>query len=278
MTNSWVDLRHRYNICAWTTLTTEDYRHFFRRFLTSFSRIQRYSSYLLRVTGGDACDGWSSAGMTKLRDLCIKSATWFPKDQCHGRDEKKWQSPHSPSLVRAIFLALTKFQFKGDREYLADLMAPIDAPRLEDLSIKYPKPHENYEEEKTKAGNLSQFISRTETFKHAQFRCAELTFDRGITYAKTDLPQGECQQALFSLLVFDVGVPCDTVSDMIHVLGLLSVMLSDVQHLSIKDTGSEDEGEYESILESADLGAAWPLLLRSVPVVDVLHVSWKSEG
>src|SRR6266404_3392008 len=171
------------------------------------------------------------AGMTKLRDLCIKSATWFPKDQC--RDEKKWQSPHSPSLVRAIFPALIKFQFKGDREYLADLMAPIDAPRLEDLSIKYPKPHENYEEEKTKAGNLSQFISRTESFKHAQFRCAELTFDGGITYAKTDLPQGECQQALLSLLVFDVGVP------------------------SIK---AEDERGYESTLESADLGVAWRLL------------------
>jgi len=256
------------------------------------------------------------AGLTRLRSLCIEF-TWLPAyqfrdDSSDGSNsvEEKLQSPHSPSLVRAVFPALSKFQMGGDSEYLEDLVALIDAPRLEDLSVEYPMRYDDpnwdyddddYEEDSEEginAENLSQFISRTASFKHAQFRRAEMTLNRHIRCVEFDLPlaQGECQQAYLCLKVLDeensqIESPCiDTAFDLIHVLGQLTVMLSDVQHLSIKGVKSEDRGlksedtnlddEDTDLGEDTDLDldSDWLPVLRSFPAVDVLHVSWELAG
>jgi len=105
------------------------------------------------------------AGLTKLRDLCVGVSPYYSIHQF--RELEKRQSLHSPYPDHVVFPALTKFQFRGDSEYLEDLVAFIDAPRLEDLNVEYAK---NYDddcfEEVIEAGNISQFISRTDAFKH----------------------------------------------------------------------------------------------------------------
>ncbi len=216
------------------------------------------------------------ARLTKLRDLCIE----FSRRAIYEfRKAKDSQRPHSPFLVRVIFPALTKFKI-GHNEYSNDLMALIDAPRLEDLSVKYTQRERHDAEEVINAGNLSQFISRTPTFK--QFRRVELTVGRHITRVNFDLPCGKFQQARLSLAVSGnrgnwLTPFTDPARDMMHVLGQLTIMLSDVQHLSIKGMGSEDkERQLETHgLRNVDLaGVNWLPLFRSLPAVEVVHVAW----
>ncbi len=212
------------------------------------------------------------AELTKLRNLCIGFSKWFSIRKVRLR-----QYPHSPSINHAIFPALTKFQFGGDNEYLEDLVALIDAPRLEDLGIEYTKNYAVWIPDFTmKAGNLSQFISRTAIFKHAQFRRVKLTVGERTTCVEFDLPQGECQQACLSLTLVDEDLrELDTAFDVAQVLGQLTIILSDVQHLSIKGM---DKGDQIDLLESGDFCIVWFPLLCSFLAVDVLHVPWRLAG
>ncbi len=226
------------------------------------------------------------AGLTKLRDLCIEfhlSCDFY----------EKWQSLRtlpSPSLVHAILPALTKFQIGGDREYFRVLVASIDAPRLEDLSVEYREFDGFYEEDEPdgssevdanaiNVNNLPQFISRTATFKHAQFRRAELTLDHYRTYVKFDLPHGECPQARLSLSVSDEEILAPsyihTAPGLSRVLGHLAIMVSDVQHLSIKGLESQDKRKRR---QTSEIASIWLPLFRLFPAVDVLHVSRKLAG
>ena len=108
-------------------------------------------------------------GLTKLRDLCIEFSNWL------------LTHPPPPALVRTVFPELIKFQIRDRNEYLNGLVALIDVPRLEDLSVESTKRYPNFDTGPTIVGQLSQFISRTPTFKHAQFRHAELTLRHRIT-------------------------------------------------------------------------------------------------
>jgi len=222
------------------------------------------------------------AGLTKLRDLCIEFST-LESESYEFHDELKLRTPQSPPLV-VIFPALTKFQMGGDNEYLEHFMALVNAPRLENLSVEYPKLDVDGlygmddSEINLDAGNLSQFISCTATFEHAQFRRVELILDRYRTYVNFDLPHGECQQARLSLAVSQMesreGPSIDTASDLSHVLGQLAIMFSDVQHLSIKGMSPEDKGNRNSV----KLGLVLVPFFRSFPAVDVLHVSQTLAG
>ncbi len=207
------------------------------------------------------------AGLTRLRELCIEFSTWFPII----RDVAERQSPHSASPIHVIFPVLTKFQFRGNSKYLEDFVALVDAPQLEDLSVEYTRHYDSsHFEETIQVGNLFQFISRTETFKHPQFRRATLALDQRTIYTKFD-----GRQAHLSLIVCnenDRGSSfMDTSYRAVHVLDQLAIMLSDIKHLSIKGIGSYEQEE--RILESGDLCVIWIRLFRPFPAVDVLHVS-----
>jgi hypothetical protein len=69
------------------------------------------------------------------------------------------ESRHLPSPTRSILPALTDIQFKGTEEYLEDLVARIDAPQLNALSISLANPID------LGVPQLARFISRTPIFK-----------------------------------------------------------------------------------------------------------------
>jgi hypothetical protein len=101
--------------------------------------------------------------LVRLRSLRLEFQ--FP------RSRLDWTSRRPPPLTRSVLSNLLYFRFKGDSEYLDDLLARIDAPRLGDLymiffnQIVFDTPH------------LIQFICRTPRLK--AFEKARVTFDGG---------------------------------------------------------------------------------------------------
>ena len=69
------------------------------------------------------------------------------------------ESRPSPPLTRSILPILSRFEFKGASEYLEDLVACIDAPRLCDLEITF------FQSLDFDTPQISQFISRTPNLK-----------------------------------------------------------------------------------------------------------------
>ena len=89
--------------------------------------------------------------LTSLRHLVLKFQS--PRSLPDG------ESRHPPPLLRSVLPALRTLRFKGVGEYLEDLVARIDAPRLYSLTITmfnqilFDTPH------------FIQFVSRTPTLK-----------------------------------------------------------------------------------------------------------------
>ena len=77
-----------------------------------------------------------------------------------------------PPPTRSILPTLTSFWFKGVHEYLEELVAQIDAPRLDDLSITF------FNDIDFDTPELSQFISRTPIF--GAYDASHLIFDSRI--------------------------------------------------------------------------------------------------
>ncbi|KAH9981605.1 hypothetical protein BJV74DRAFT_854507 [Russula compacta] len=67
--------------------------------------------------------------MTRLESLCLEF------ESPRSRPEKARQ--HPPPQTPAVLPALTNFRFKGVSEYLEELVARIDAPRLDKVWIKF---------------------------------------------------------------------------------------------------------------------------------------------
>ena len=81
-------------------------------------------------------------------------------------DFEKIRSPrdlnqHPPPQTRALLLVLIHLSFSGVSEYVEDLVARIDAPLLNKLTIKLI-PHQMFD---TETSQLTEFICRTPKFK-----------------------------------------------------------------------------------------------------------------
>ena len=70
--------------------------------------------------------------------------------------------PPPPLITRPILPSLTKIKFEGDSEYLEEILARIDAPRLIDLHVTFLD-HDIFD-----APQLFQFISRRPTLRASE--------------------------------------------------------------------------------------------------------------
>ncbi len=199
------------------------------------------------------------AVLTRLRTLFIGF------DSETARAGQMRRRPDPP--MRAILPALTQFHYRGYSDYLEDLVAQIDTPRVDDIRIEYVM------EEQVQVSQFSRFIGRTANLKLAQFKRAQVTFRFVNTYIELDRPQGECRQAHLSLSILgpwlDLQVPC-----MAHLLGRLVAMLSNVGHLSVHGEHKESRARFDPPHDDTE----WLPLLRLFPAVEALHVSGMLAG
>ena len=152
------------------------------------------------------------AGLTKLRTLCIKFPFSIPLDWRKRPENRR----HAEPPMHAVLPALTELAFRGESEYLEDLMAQIDTPRLEDIEIEYVRPE-------IETRQLYQFLGRTSNLHFNQFKRAQVIYDEYYATVKLDRPQGESHQVRFFLPVI--------ISWMARILDRLVAVLSNVDHL-----------------------------------------------
>ena len=156
------------------------------------------------------------AVLTRLRTLCLDYPPPIPLDK------QRRKRPNPPLLLPA----LTRFDFVGDCEYLEDLLARIDTPQILNFKILYAG------EEEIQTSQLLQFIGRTENLKHAQFKRAKVIFQFPWPHITLDLPQSECRETRVVLSTPSQD-PFPQIKSMVHLLGQLIAMLSNVSHLSV---------------------------------------------
>jgi len=102
------------------------------------------------------------SGLINLMYLSVEFQSPHPRSPDHAR-----HGP--PPLKRAILPALAVFFFKGVSEYLEDLVARIDAPRLKYTSIRF------FNQLIFEISEVAKFIARTERLK--SLSRAEVFFD-----------------------------------------------------------------------------------------------------
>jgi len=88
---------------------------------------------------------------------------------------------HIPPLTRIVLPALTKFAFKGNSEYLEDIISLMDTPLLDYFEIIF------FNQLIFDTPQLHHFISRTQTFKAHYL--ANIRFDKG--YVAVHFPPQE---------------------------------------------------------------------------------------
>ena len=98
--------------------------------------------------------------LTRLESLHFE----FESPRSHPEEASR----HPPPPTCALLPALTDFQFQGVSEYLEDLVARIDAPRLGNLQIKF------FNRLFSELSQLPRFVGRVERFK--AFNTAHISF------------------------------------------------------------------------------------------------------
>ena len=204
------------------------------------------------------------AGLIRLKTLCIKFP--FPDP-----DAELEEGRHSDPPMHAVLPALTEFVFRGGNEYLEDLMAQIDTPRLEGIEIEYFTPE-------IEIRQLYQFLGRIANLEFDLFKRAQVTFDPYDVSIKLELdrPQGEYNQIRFSLTVKTSYHENYRVQCIVRVLGQLVAMLSNVDHLSVNHLSVSKQfwRGRDDIMKTLE----WLPLLRLFPAVEVLHVFGRLAG
>ena len=161
-----------------------------------------------------------------------------------------------PLVTRTVIPSLTSFYFEGVCEYLEDLVARIDSPKLNRL-ISYLDhdvgPH---------VTQLSKFIDRSGCSKLSSFRRAEVTFY--LDWVAFDL---HCQRSFgtATCATIQFETPGWDLFEMARALRQFSSTFSTVFHLEL-----ELEETYK--VDQAD-DVEWLSLLRQFSALKVLYVS-----
>jgi hypothetical protein len=174
------------------------------------------------------------------------------------------QVPATPP-TRVVLPSLTRFQYRGDSQYLEDFVSRIDCPRLKSIIASYFDPLVTIlpfpflPDPPLQLLQFIQFIDRT-ALKLAPFRHARIDF--GGLSINLDSSQAEPRASHFSL-----AFPCSRhfhTQSMRHLLIKFPAMLTNVCHLTVL------HGRRERL---CDLNIAeWVGLLRIFPAVETLHV------
>jgi len=132
------------------------------------------------------------------------------------------ESQHLPLPMNVVLPALKDFQFKGVSEYLEDLVACIDAPRLNHLFITF------FNDIEFDTPQLVHFIGRTPTFK-APDRARLVFLDSAVRVEFPLQPSGYGE--------LNVGISCRELdwqlSSLVEFCSLLFPSLSVLKHLYI---------------------------------------------
>ncbi|KAH9983247.1 hypothetical protein BJV74DRAFT_627584 [Russula compacta] len=131
-----------------------------------------------------------------------------------------------PRATRAALPALTEFQFKGDIEYLEDLVSRIDAPSVEHFSATLFDQRMLFE-----LPQLAQFIGRSEALKSSPHQTSIWLWQRGfsITHHSGHPSPGGAFQLQISCYELAQQVTLLT-----HICKQLSLLLSSVERLDIE--------------------------------------------
>ena len=163
-------------------------------------------------------------------------------------------SRRPPPLTRLVIPALTLFIFDGANEYFDDLVAHIDAPRLDDLFICF------FHQIGIDPLQATQFINRTPKLKALEK--AQVIFRDGL--ASVNLSSGS--------KILRVAIPCEKLDQQISSLKQVCTSslhpLSTCEDLHIFESLYR-EPEWQDIIEST----LWLELLRPFTAVKNLYLS-----
>ena len=159
----------------------------------------------------------SLSGMAQLNTLKIR----FLPPNAHER------SLDASLINRAILPALIEFEFKGNCEYVEDLVSRIDAPALGQISITF------IEQPTFGIPRLARFIGRTKEAKLPHHTSVRLSDEVIITqyFRRRSCPDS-------SSGTFQLRIPCDEldrqISLLIHICQYISEPLSGVERFDIE--------------------------------------------
>ena len=173
-----------------------------------------------------------------------------------------------PPVTRLILPVLTDFEITGAFEYLEDLVAQIDSPQLERISIIYLDHPVDFQ-----VTQLSEFIDRSigpeltpSRRAHACFHYFSVNFTLSREHSHASYPGCDwpwrSPVTEISLQSLHWYMP-----DVAVVLSQLSAVIRTVVHLELEAEFEADDNSYEAY------NTEWRDLLRRFPNVRTLHVS-----
>jgi hypothetical protein len=176
------------------------------------------------------------------------------------RSRPDWASRRPPPLTRSVLPVLTRFVFKGVCDYLEDLVAHIDAPRLDDLGVTF------FNQIVFDTPQFIQFITRTPNLK--TFEKANVVFEYGDAAAAS--------VSLFSRtsdhVKLYVRIPCIEfdwqVSSMEQICTLCLPPLSTLEDIYIYERPHSEPDQQDNIENTL-----WLELLRPFASVKNLYLS-----
>ncbi|KAI0251499.1 hypothetical protein BJV78DRAFT_422046 [Lactifluus subvellereus] len=159
------------------------------------------------------------SALTRLRRLVIEFESPASRPDRRGR--------RTPPLTRVILPALFKLQFRGVSEYLDDLVARIDAPRLRSLCISF------FDQDIFDIQQLPDFIGHAGILRSSSH--AEVIFAPNHVKINLYLPKGTDPPKKFNL-----GISCRALDwqlrSMAQICNQLSFLPSIVEQLDIQVT------------------------------------------
>jgi hypothetical protein len=171
------------------------------------------------------------------------------------RSHPDWKGRPPPPMARSVLPTLTYFRFKGVSEYLEDLVARIDAPRLNGLDVTF------FNQIDFDTPQLAQFISRTPTFK-APNEASVFFHDSAVSVtllSQTAIHQGP-----------EIAISCREsdwqLSSLAQICASSVPLLSTVEKLYIQSVPWP--GPWKNGIESGQ----WLEFLRSFNAVKILHI------